>query len=309
MTQLTVDTSRQFDLFSKRTIQGGPRYLQRLADGLEDRPYTLFTLKPLGPVIGAEIEGVDLREQVSPEVKAELHRALLEWKVLFFRNQDITSEQQLNFARQWGELENHPFLPKGAAAEITRFEKDANMKGQENNWHADVTWRLEPSMGAVLRLSEVPPQGGDTLWADMGAAYDNLPDEVKERIDGLKAIHDFTPTFGRFMPPELLAQKQAEFPAAEHPVVRTHPETGRKTLFVNPVFTTRIVGLDEEEGEKLLQYLFRQAEIPEYQVRFNWEKNSIALWDNRATQHYASSDYYPNRRVAERISILGDRPY
>lgn len=206
-----------------------------MAEGLEDRPYTLFTLKPLGPVIGAEIEGVDLREHVSPEVKAELHRALLEWKVLFFRNQDITSQQQLNFARQWGELENHPFLPKGAAAEITRFEKDANMKGQENNWHADVTWRLEPSMGAVLRLSEVPPQGGDTLWADMGAAYDNLPDEVKERIDGLKAIHDFTPTFGRSMPAELLALKQAEFPAAEHPVVRTHPETGRKTLFVNRV--------------------------------------------------------------------------
>jgi taurine dioxygenase len=111
------------------------------------------------------------------------------------------------------------------------------------------------------------------------------------------------------MPPELLAQKQAEFPAAEHPVVRTHPETGRKTLFVNRVFTTRIVGLDPEEGEELLQYLFRQAEIPEYQVRFNWEKNSIALWDNRSTQHYASSDYYPNRRVAERISIIGDRPY
>ncbi|PYY29826.1 Taurine dioxygenase [Paenibacillus illinoisensis] len=179
------------------------------------------------------------------------------------------------------------------------------MKGQENNWHADVTWRLEPSMGAVLRLSEVPPQGGDTLWADMGAAYDNLPDEMKERIDGLKAIHGFTPTF---------AALAAGTEAGGIPCSRTSGCShaygdGRKTLFVNRVITIRIVALDEKEGEEMLQYLFRQAEIPEYQVRFHWEKNSIALWANRSTQHYASSGYYPNRRIAERISIIGDRPY
>ncbi|GAK40832.1 TauD/TfdA family dioxygenase [Paenibacillus urinalis] len=292
-----------------REFKAGARHLNRLAEGLEDRPYTLFTLKPLGPIIGAEIEGVDLGKPLAPELKAEIQRAFLEWKVLFFRNQHITSEQQVAFAKEWGELEKHPFLPRGSAEEITRFEKNANMTGNENIWHADVTWRKDPALGSVLRLSEVPPFGGDTLWADMGAAYDNLPDAIKERIHGLTAIHDFTTTFGRHMPPEILAAKQEEFPAAEHPIVRTHPETGRKTLFVNGAFTIRIVGLEEGESEKLLNYLFRQAHIPEYQVRFQWEANSVALWDNRATQHYAVSDYYPHRRVAERVSIAGDRPY
>ncbi|WP_183600808.1 TauD/TfdA dioxygenase family protein [Paenibacillus phyllosphaerae] len=292
-----------------RELKSGARQLRRLPEGIEEIPYTLFTLKPLGPVIGAEIEGVDLGQPLTPELKAELHRAFLEWKVLFFRNQSIDSEQQLRFAKEWGELEKHPFLPRGSSEEVTRFEKNANMTGNENVWHTDVTWRLEPALGSVLRLSEVPPLGGDTLWADMAVAYDNLPDEVKQRIDGLTAIHDFTGTFGRHLAPEILEAKQAEFPAAEHPVVRTHPETGRKTLFVNAAFTVRIVGLEAEESEKVLNYLFRQAHVPEYQVRFHWEENSVALWDNRATQHYAVSDYFPNRRVAERISIAGDRPY
>ncbi|MGK9251417.1 MULTISPECIES: TauD/TfdA family dioxygenase [Paenibacillus] len=304
----TIPFSRHY--FPSREFRAGARELRRQPDGLSgERPYTLFTLKPLGPIIGAEIEGVNLAEPLEPDVKAELQRAFLEWKVLFFRNQPITSEQQLAFAREWGELEKHPFLPKGSADEITRFEKDATMTGNENVWHTDVTWRLEPALGSVLRLSEVPPLGGDTLWADMGAAYDNLPEEIRQRIDGLSAIHDFTPSFGRFMTPEVLAAKQEEFPAAEHPVVRTHPETGRKTLFVNAAFTVRIVGLEEEESEQLLGCLFRQAHVPEYQVRFRWEPHSIALWDNRATQHYAASDYFPNRRVAERVSIAGGRPY
>ncbi|WP_211750326.1 TauD/TfdA family dioxygenase [Paenibacillus sp. Marseille-Q4541] len=293
-----------------RELKAGARQLNRFPNGnQEEHPYTLFTLKPLGPLLGAEIEGVDLGTPLGSDLKAELHRAFLEWKVLFFRNQQITSEQQVAFAKEWGALERHPFLPQGSAEEITRFEKNANMTGNENVWHADVTWRLEPALGSVLRLSEVPPLGGDTLWADMGAAYDNLPDEVKEHIDGLTAIHDFTSTFGRHLPPDVLEAKQTEFPAAEHPVVRTHPETGRKTLFVNAAFTVRIVGLAEEESEKLLNYLFRQAHIPEFQVRFHWEANSIALWDNRATQHYAASDYFPNRRIAERVSIAGDRPF
>lgn len=293
-----------------RELKAGARQLHRLAEGSQpEQPYTLFTLKPLGPLLGAEIEGVDLAVPLSSELKAELHHAFLEWKVLFFRNQDITSEQQVAFAKEWGELEKHPFLPQGNAEEITRFEKNANMTGNENIWHTDVSWRQEPALGSVLRLSEVPALGGDTLWCDMGAAYDNLPDEIKERIDGLTAIHDFTTTFGRFLPPDVLRVKQAEFPAAEHPIVRTHPETGRKTLFVNAVFTIRIVGLEEEQSEQLLNYLFSQAHIPEYQIRFRWEPNSVAFWDNRATQHYAVSDYFPHRRVAERVSIAGDRPF
>lgn len=302
----TIDHTR---ILAGRGIYAGARQLNRLYDEGVDRPYELFRLTPLGPVIGAEIEGIDLRQPISVEVRNELERALLEWKVLFFRNQVITSEQHIGFAKLWGELERHPFLPQGSAEEVTRFEKDANMQGRENNWHTDVSWRVEPSLGAVLRISEVPPAGGDTLWADMGAAYDNLPEEVKERIDGLTAIHDFSPSFGLGMKPEVLAAKQKEFPPAEHPVVRKHPVTGRKTLFVNPIFTTHIVGLDPEESEKLLRYLFHQAEIPEYQVRFRWEAHTLAFWDNRSTQHYAVNDYYPNRRVAERVSIIGDRPF
>ncbi|MDF2959352.1 MAG: Alpha-ketoglutarate-dependent taurine dioxygenase [Paenibacillus sp.] len=292
-----------------RGIKTGARILNRLPEGVEEKPYTLFGVKPLGPLIGAEITGIDLHNPVSLELRQELNRALLEWKVIFFRDQRITSEQQQAFASLWGELETHPFLPQGDSDEVVRFAKNDKTEGKENSWHSDVSWRLEPALGAILRLIEVPPAGGDTLWADMAAAYDNLPDEVKERIDGLTAIHDFTHAFGVKLPPDQLAVKQAEFPAAEHPVVRTHPETGRKTLYVNPNFTSRIVGLEPDEGEQLLQYLFRQAHIPEYQVRFRWENHSIAFWDNRATQHYAVNDYYPNRRIAERVAITGDRPY
>lgn len=292
-----------------RGIKGGPRIIRRLPEEAGEQPYTLFRVKPYGPLIGAEIEGVDLRNPVTPELQLELNRALLEWKVIFFRDQDITSEQQQAFARLWGELETHPFLPQGASDEVVRFAKDDKKAGYENNWHSDVSWRLTPALGAILRVTEAPLLGGDTLWSDQAAAYDNLPEEIRERIDGLTAIHDFTHVFGVRLSPEELRIRQEEFPAAEHPVVRTHPETGRKTLYVNPNFTVRIVGLEQEESETLLSYLFRHSQLPEFQVRFRWEANSIAFWDNRATQHYANSDYYPNRRVAERVAIVGERPY
>jgi taurine dioxygenase len=160
----------------------------------------------------------------------------------------------------------------------------------------------------VLRAIEVPQAGGDTCFADMAAAYDCLPRRVKERIDGRVAVHDFTLPFGIGMDPEKLKEMQARYPAVEHPVVRTHPRTGRRTLFVNAIFTTHIVGLAEEESEELLKLLFKQAAVPEYQVRFKWAPGSIAFWDNRAVQHYAVSDYFPQRRVMERAAILGDRP-
>lgn len=292
-----------------REIKVGARVLRRLPEGVEEKPYTLFEVKPLGPIIGAEIYGVDLSQPVYEELKAEIYRALLEWKVLFFRNQNITSEQQLEFAKLWGTLEKHPFFPQGDSDQVARLKKDDKSVGYENIWHSDVSWKLEPTMGSVLRMVQKPPYGGDTLWACMGAAYDNLPDDIKTKIDGLTAIHDFTPTFGSNLPPELLAAKQLEYPAAEHPVVRTHPDSGRKLLFVNEPFTTRIVGMEDEESEKLLQYLFKQVDVPEYQVRFRWEENSIAFWDNRAVQHYAVNDYYPNPRTVERVSINGDRPF
>ncbi|MEV6873986.1 TauD/TfdA family dioxygenase [Amycolatopsis sp. NPDC051128] len=285
-------------------IVEGPRILREPRSG----PYELFTLRPLGRVIGAEIDGVDLAEPLTPELRAELNRALLEWKVIFFRDQRITAAQQRAFAANWGELETNPFIARGDDEEVTRFERTAAMPGYENIWHTDVTWRPNPALGSVLRLIEVPPVGGDTMWADMAAAYDNLPEDVRARIDGLTAVHDYLPGFDRFSDPGLLARWQDRFPPVAHPVVRTHPETGRRTLFVNQAFTTHIVGLDRAESDRLLRYLFLQAHTPEFQVRFSWRPNSVAFWDNRATQHYAVNDYHPHVRIAERVAISGDRP-
>ncbi|WP_236792895.1 TauD/TfdA family dioxygenase [Amycolatopsis sp. GM8] len=291
------------------TIVEGPRVLRRLPEGVPSRPYDVFGLRPLGRVIGAEIEGVHLARPLTEPVRAELHRAFLEWKVLFFRDQDITPAQQRAFARNWGELETNPLLPAGDSDDVTRFSRDAAMPAFENIWHTDVTFRPNPALGSVLRLVRVPAAGGDTMWADMAAAYDNLPADVRRRITGLRAVHDFVPGFARFTDPEFLAARQAEFPPVEHPVVRTHPETGRRTLFVNPAFTTHIVGLDRAESDALLRVLFAQAHVPEFQIRFAWTENAVAFWDNRATQHYAVNDYAPEVRVAERVAIAGDRPY
>ena len=308
---MSVDVSDQNRLRVASTpadgIVEGPRVLHRSSESAV--PYDLFTLRPLGRVIGAEIDGVDLGVPLGPELRAEVNRALLEWKVVFFRDQDITSAQQRAFALNWGALETNPFIPRGECDEVTRFVRTAAMPGYENIWHTDVTWRPEPALGSVLRLVRVPPVGGDTLWADMAAAYDNLPVAVRERIDGLSAVHDYVPGFDRFSDLELLARWQDEFPPVTHPVVRTHPETGRRTLFVNQAFTTHIVGLDREESDRLLRYLFVQAHTPEFQVRFSWRENSVAFWDNRATQHYAVNDYHPHVRIAERVAIVGDRPY
>lgn len=287
----------------------GPALLDRLPEGFEEKPYTLIRVKPLGRTLGAEIEGADLSKPIGNDLKEELHRAFLEWKVLFFRNQNLTSDQHKAFARLWGEIETHPFSPKKDPKEFVLLHRTQDTPAQhENIWHNDQTFQENPPFGAILRMVECPPVGGDTVFADMAAAYDNLPKEVKEKIDGLKAEHHFT-FFGNRISSEELAIKQKEFPPVEHPVVRTHPETGRKTLFVNANFTTRIVGMEVNESEWLLRYLFAQATRPEYQVRFKWEPNSLAIWDNRAVQHCAVVDYYPHARRAERVSIVGDIPY
>jgi taurine dioxygenase len=290
----------------------GPRSLARTLEGFDDRPYERFGVAPLSPTIGAEITGVDLGGAIDAELEAELRRALLEWKVLFFRDQDITREQHRAFAERWGSLEQHPFYkfvqPGQTDADVLTLAKDAETAGTENEWHADITWHTTPSFGAVLRAVEIPPVGGDTLWVDAAAAYDGLPAEVRERIDGLTAVHDWRRSFGLAMAPEQVAALSPQFPAVEHPVVRVHPETGRRTLFVNPIFTQRIVGLAEAESDALLSLLYQQYHLPEYQCRFRWSPGAVAFWDNRATCHYASSDYFPQRRVMDRISIAGDRP-
>lgn len=292
-----------------RAIRGGPRQLRRLAEAQSDRPYQRFGVTACSPLIGAEISGVNLGLPPDAELKEELHRALLEWKVLFFRDQQINGAEQVVFASAWGELEQQRLDAGSAGSSLARYVKDAANGGFENVWHADMTGRPRPAMGFVLRLVRGPEAAGDTIFADAAAAYDNLPAEVRATIDGLRAVHDMTTTMSQFVPPDELIRIRGIYPPVVHPVVRTHPETGRRTLFVNQVFTDRVVGMEPERSERLLQYLFRQMQAPEYQVRFRWTPGAVAFWDNRAVQHYAVSDYFPAERVTERVAIAGDAPY
>jgi taurine dioxygenase len=271
-------------------------------------------LAPLTPTIGAEVGNIDLTQPLDAGVVADLKAALLDWKVLFFRDQDITSEQHLAFGRNFGDLEVHPFAPsKPGYPEVLAITHDDKSKGRENTWHSDVTWREKPSLGSILHALEVPEVGGDTLFADMYAAYEGLSVEVKAKVEGATAIHDFA-HFRAGLKRQGKTEAEIEvfnqkYPMMEHPVIRTHPETGRKAIYVNAAFTQHIVGMEKSESDTLLAHLYAQAAIPEYQCRFRWRKHSIAFWDNRAGQHYAASDYFPAVRRMERVTVIGDRPY
>lgn len=271
-------------------------------------------LEPLTPTIGAEVHGIDLLKPLTDDQFQSIRQAMVDWKVIFFRDQDITPEQHLAFARLFGELEIHPFAyPQENYPEVMAISHNRENRGTENIWHSDVTWRSEPSLGSVLRGIDMPIVGGDTLFADMCAAYEGLSDEIKEKLDGKKAMHD-AQNFIKMMRDHgadeaKIADLEERFPAQEHPIFRTHPETGRKTIYVNAAFTRHIVGMEREESDAMLKHLFAQASIPEYQCRFRWRNNSIAFWDNRACQHYAVSDYWPETRRVERVTIKGDRPY
>jgi taurine dioxygenase len=290
----------------------GPLVADRVAGGPGPRPYERIVPMPMTPTIGAEVTGVRLSGDLDDATIEELRRALLEWKVLIFRDQEIGRTEQREFAARWGELEEHPFFrythPGQTDVDVATLAKDAASPGVENNWHHDLSWHVTPSFGAVLRAVEVPEVGGDTLWADMYAAYDLLPEDIRERIDPLEAEHDWIHTFGAGMPADAVEKLRPRFPAVRHPIVRVHPETGRRALFVNMLFTTKIVGLPEDESDELLRMLYRHVQRPEFQCRLRWRPGTVAFWDNRSCQHYAASDYHPARRVMERISIVGDRP-
>ena len=273
-----------------------------------------ITIAPQSPTIGAEIGGIDLSDDLADGEIATIRQALLDWKVLFFRDQHITTDEHLAFARRFGELEEHPFAPhKDGYPHVLAITHDESSPGLENGWHSDVTWRLQPSLGSVLRMIEGPEVGGDTLFADMYAAYDGLPDALKERVDGATARHDFT----RFKigmrrggaSEEEVAAMEAKYPNPHHPVIRTHPETGRKAIYVNAAFTKEIDGWEPDDSAQTLAHLYRQASYPEYQVRLRWRPNTIAFWDNRSVQHYAASDYFPQVRRVERVTIIGDTPF
>ena len=280
-------------------------------------------VRPLTCAIGAELTGVQLGAASRDDALfAGIKSLLLQHKVLFLRDQNLTRSEHAAFARRFGELEDHPV--NGSDPDhpgLVRIYKspDAPNDRYENAWHTDATWREKPPMGCVLRCIECPPVGGDTMWANMALAYENLPAHVKAQIAPLRARHSIEASFGAAMPIEKRLALKAQFPDAEHPVVRTHPETGEKTLFVNG-FTTHFTnfhtpanvrfGQDAVPGAAdLLRYLIMQALIPEYQVRWRWQPNSVAIWDNRATQHYAVMDYSPCHRKMERAGIMGDVPF
>ncbi len=284
---------------------------------------TSIKVEPLTCAIGAELSNVNLgaasrdKDQV-----AEIRALLLKHRVLFFRDQDISRAEHVAFARHFGELEDHPVAgsdPENPGLVRIYKSPDSPNDRYENSWHTDATWREKPPFGCVLRCVESPPVGGDTMWANMVLAFEKLPEHVKAQIGGLRARHSIGATFGAALPADRRLALKEQFPDAEHPVVRTHPETGEKVLFVN-AFTTHFTNFHTPEfvrcgqdythgGSDLLRYLISQAFIPEYQVRFRWKPNSMAMWDNRSTQHYAVMDYPPCHRKMERAGIIGDKPF
>jgi len=286
-------------------------------------PSRTMHAEPLTCAIGAELHQVDLADAVhDDDLFAEIRALLLKHKVLFLRDQQFSRAEHVAFARRFGELEDHPVAGSDPDHPgLVRIYRGADSRREqyENAWHCDTTWRECPQFGAVLRCVEGPAVGGDMLWANMALAYERLPEHVKTQIAGLRARHSIEATFGAAMPIEKRLALKAQFPDAEHPVVRTHPETGEKVLFVN-AFTTHFsnfhtpdnvrVGQDYAPGAALLlSYLQSQAGIPEYQVRWRWQTNSVAIWDNRCTQHYAAQDFWPAVRNLERAGIIGDKPH
>ena len=280
---------------------------------LVDSPFG-FELEHLSPVIGTVVHGIDLRVVPNEDVAEWLAGLLVERKVIFFRDQAISQAEHIAFARCFGDLEVHPFTPNSEShPEIIHLDNDRDRPPRINVWHSDVTWRDEPSLGSILRAIEVPDVGGDTLFANMEAAYDKLDDATKAEFQGRRAVHDnevfLSGMYSRGVSEEKVAQMRRDFPPTTHPVFRTHPVSGKKAIYVNSTFTRTLEGVPEEEAALLLEPLYRAAWNPDIQCRFKWQKHSIAFWDNRSTQHFAAADYWPAVRKMERVTVLGDRPF
>ena len=274
------------------------------------RPETReLTIRPMTPAIGAEILDIDLAGPAIAERIPAIRAALLTHRVIFFRDQHLTAEQHIAFAKAFGELEIHPATPRDQPnREILRIAHGPDSRGRENSWHSDVTWRESPSLGSILRAVEVPEVGGDTLFANMHLAYERLSPEMQGLCTGLTAVHDIARVFAKRLG-KSVDELHEQYPPMRHPVIRTHPETGDPVIYVNVAFTSHIEGMSERESRWLLDHLFATAADPEIQCRFRWQPGSIAFWDNRVCQHFAASDYFPARRVMERVTIAGDRPY
>ena len=279
-----------------------------------DRSDSIETVR-LGPNIGAEIRNLNLSQPLTDGEFALVHQALLENEVLVMRDQDIATEDQLAFGRMFGDLLIHPFSPTldGIPELIVLDNHRDNPPRLTDRWHSDETFREAPPMATILRSTITPRLGGDTMFASMTAAFEGLPDEMQRLVSSLEGIFDFKPFRTLFGDDpdskKRLREIEDKYPIRTHPVVRVHPESGRKSIFVNPQFTIGIKGMKDSESTALLGMLFDLAKVPEYQFRLHWEPNTMVMWDNRCVLHYAIHDYYPQRRRMERVTIAGDRPF
>ena len=274
-----------------------------------NQSYETLEVETLTPHIGAKVRGVDLSQPLTNEQARDVHQAWIDWKILVFPNQHLNRDQHKAFARRWGKLHVHPMQPTYGGDEeilVVKTTRDSTYTSGDG-WHTDVTCDPVPPLGSMLYITETPASGGgDTLFADMYLAYQMLSDPMKEFLDPLVAEHDGAgPYVGSYKstPPE------GGYPKSQHPVIVTHPDSGKKLLYVNRGFTSHIVGLGRGESNAVLEMLYRLIDsTPRLYCRVDWEPNSLAFWDNRCTQHHAVWDYWPNSRYGERVSIVGDQP-
>ena len=271
--------------------------------------HRLIQVKPISGGLGAEIDGVDL-STLDDTAFAEINQAFLDHQVIFFRDQDITLDQHKDFGRKFGHLHVHPSAPGPEGhPDVLTIHADENAKQiAGERWHSDVSCDPEPPMGSILRLHTIPPEGGDTLFASMYAAYDALSDTLKAFLEPLTAIHAGEQVYRGRYKHQGIDDSGKTYPESEHPVVRTHPVSGRKSLYVNETFTTRIPQLAQKESDAILKLLCDHIKLPQFQVRFKWQENSVAFWDNRSVQHHAMWDYFPEVRSGYRVTVKGDKP-
>lgn len=303
----------EYEAMGNRAVSAS---LQTRADSLGVR------FEHLGTTLGTVIHNVDLQREQSPDLIAFIRATLLERKVVFFRNQHLSQDQQVAFGRGFGELDAFPFGNPGENPYILEIIHDEARPGTENGWHTDVTWMERPSLGSIAQCIDVPPYGGDTLFSDSTAAYLGLPSPLQNRLQHIEGINDYRFFLGgsgtAALPDALVSQIKSRIPfGVSHPLLRTHPETGKTSLYIHGGFLRHDSlhdvrdgkPLDREESREIVRVLLQQHARPEYTCRFHWSPGSIAFWDNRAVQHYAASDYYPHRRLLRRVTVCGDKPF
>ncbi len=269
---------------------------------------TAIEIRPVTPAIGAEVRGVDLTQPLDPEQWHKIHDAFLRHLVLFFKGQKrLTPEQQIRFGRMFGELHIHPAAPHlEGYPEVFVIHTDKDSKTNNGEWwHSDVSCDEEPPLGSILQLHVLPPCGGDTMFSSMYAAYDALSAPMRAFLGTLRGVHESEHIYRGRYADRGVDDAGKKYPSAEHPVIRTHPETGRRAIYVNSAFTTRIQGLEPAESQAILQFLFKHVENPDFQMRFRWEQNDVAMWDNRCAQHMAIWDYWPHERTGHRVTVKG----